>query len=170
MKQRAFSNNEEKGVERMRKEVGKIFVERLSSNSDPLSNIVTIHLFCENAINCLIKAKAIGVEDLTRRSREETYIPILDSNYATKLYFVFSMGLIDQKLYENLRLLNSWRNKAAHNIHEDIKKLPMDFHKYGENENKITPESTENEIVLGVAFATYVELHKFVEEAYDIKL
>ncbi|MER1985817.1 MAG: RND transporter [Solibacillus sp.] len=154
----------------MSKEVGKIFVERLLNNSDPLSNIVTVHLFCENAINSLIKAKAIGVEDFTKRNRDETYIPILDSNYSTKLYFVFSMGLIKQELYENLRLLNHWRNKAAHNIHEDIKKLPMDFHKYSENESKIKPQSTENEIVIGVAFATYVELHKFIEENYDIKL
>lgn len=154
----------------MSKEVGKIFVERLLNNSDPLSNIVTVHLFCENAINSLIKAKAVGVEDFTKKNRDDTYIPILDSNYSTKLYFVFAMGLIEQKLYANLRLLNHWRNKAAHNIHEDIKRLPMDFHKYGENDAKIKPQSTEQEIVIGVAFATYVELHKFIEENYDSEL
>ena len=154
----------------MSKEVAKIFVERLSNNSDPLSNIVTVHLFCENAINSLIKAKAVGVEDFTKKNRGDSYIPILDSNYAIKLYFVFSMGLIGQKLYENLRLLNNWRNKAAHNIHENIKKLPMDFHIYGESDYKITSEASELEIVIGVAFATYVELHKFIEENYDIQL
>ena len=154
----------------MSKEVGKIFAERLTKNSDPLSNIVTVHLFCENAINSLIKARAIGVDDFTKRHKGETYIPILDSNYSTKLYFVFSMGLIDQMLYENLRLLNHWRNKAAHNIHENIKKLPMDFHLYGESDYKITSEASELEIVIGVAFATYVELHKFIEENYDIQL
>lgn len=165
-----FSNNEFEGDDRMEKEVGKIFVERLLNNSDPLSNIVTIHLFCENAINSLIKEKAIGVYDFTKKNKTDTYIPILDSNYSIKLYFVFSMGLIEQNLYENLRLLNHWRNKAAHNIHENIKKLPMDFHKYGENESKIKPDSTENEIVIGVAFATYVELHKFIEDNYEMKL
>lgn len=154
----------------MSKEVAKIFVERLSNNSDPLSNIVTVHLFCENAINCLIKAKAIGVEDFSKRNRDELYIPILDSNYSTKLYFVYSMGLIEQKLYENLRLLNHWRNKAAHNIHEEIKRLPMDFHEFSEKRSKITEQSSENEIVIGVAFATYVELHKFIEEIYGIQL
>lgn len=154
----------------MTKEVAKIFIERLSNNSDPLSNIVTVHLFCENAINSLIKAKAVGVEDFTKKNRAETYIPILDSNYSTKLYFVFSMGLIEQKLYENLRLLNHWRNKAAHNIHEDVKKLPMGFHIFSENHATLTPESTEIEIIKGVAFATYVELHKFIEENYEMKL
>ena len=69
----------------MSKDVGKIFVERISNNSDSLSNIVTIHLFCENAVNILIKAKAIGVEDFSKKKKNETYIPILDSNYATKL-------------------------------------------------------------------------------------
>jgi len=164
------SNNDKEEMKKMSKEVGKIFVERLTTNSDPLSNIVTVHLFCENAINCLIKAKGVGVEDYSKKNRGDTYIPILDSNYATKLYFVFSMGFIDHKLYDNLRLLNHWRNKAAHNIHEEIKRLPMDFHISSENEKKIDPESTENEIVIGVAFATYVELHKFIEEKYDIEL
>lgn len=154
----------------MGKDVAKIFVERLTNNSDSLSNIVTIHLFCENAVNILVKAKAIRVEDFSKKSKDGKYIPILDSNYSTKLYFVFSMGLIEQKLYENLRLLNYWRNKAAHNVHQDIKKLPMDFHIYGENTSKVTPESNENEIVVGVAFATYVELHKFIELNYGIKL
>lgn len=153
----------------MSKDVVKIFVERLSNNSDSLSNIVTIHLFCENAINNLIKAKAIRVEDYSRK-KDETYIPILDSNYSTKLYFVYSLGLIEQKLYENLRLLNYWRNKAAHNIHEDIKKFPMNFHIFGENVSKITPESNESEIIVGVAFETYVQLHKFIEVEYGIKL
>lgn len=154
----------------MGKETGKIFVERLTNNSDPLSNIVTVHLFCENAINSLIKAKAIGVEDFAKKNRHETYIPILDSNYSTKLYFVFSIGLIEQNLYTNLRLLNHWRNKAAHNIHEDIKQFPMEFHIFNENSAKIKPQSTENEIVIGVAFATYVELHKLLEEKYGIEL
>lgn len=153
----------------MSKDVVKIFVERLSNNSDSLSNIVTIHLFCENAINNLIKEKAIRVEDYSRK-KDETYIPILDSNYSTKLYFVYSLGLIEQKLYENLRLLNYWRNKAAHNIHEDIKKFPMNFHVFGENVSKITPESNESEIIVGVAFETYVQLHKFIEVEYGIKL
>lgn len=153
----------------MAKDAGKIFVERLTNNSDSLSNIVTIHLFCENAINSLIKAKAIKVEDFSKK-RGDTYIPILDSNYATKLYFVFSMGFIEQKLYENLRLLNFWRNKAAHNIHEEIKKLPMNFHILSENTSKITSELTESEIVVGVAFETYVELHRFIEGNYGIDL
>lgn len=153
----------------MAKDAGKIFVQRLTNNSDSLSNIVTIHLFCENAINSLIKAKAIKVEDFSKK-RGDTYIPILDSNYATKLYFVFSMGFIEQKLYENLRLLNFWRNKAAHNIHEEIKKLPMNFHILSENTSKITSELTESEIVVGVAFETYVELHRFIEGNYGIDL
>ena len=153
----------------MSKDVAKIFIERLWNNSDSLSNIVTIHLFCENAINSLIKEKAIRVEDYSRR-KDETYIPILDSDYSTKLYFVYSLGLIEQNLYENLRLLNYWRNKAAHNVYEDIKKFPMNFHIFGDNVSKITPESTESEIVVGVAFETYVELHKFIEEKYEIKL
>lgn len=114
------------------KDAANIFVERITNNSDSLSNIVTIHLFCENAINSLIKAKAIQVEDYSKK-RGDSYIPILDSNYATKLYFTFSMGLIDQQLYENLRLLNFWRNKAAHNIHEEIKKLPMNFYILSDN-------------------------------------
>ena len=118
----------------------------------------------------MIKAKAIGVEDFTKKNRGDAYIPILDSNYAMKLYFVFSMGLIEQKLYENLRLLNKWRNKAAHNIHEEIKRLPMDFHQFNDKKSKISLESSENEIVIGVAFATYVELHKFIEEKYEINL
>ena len=159
-----------RGSGKLSKDVGKIFVERISNNSDSLSNIVTIHLFCENAVNSLIKAKAVGVEDFSRKGKNETYIPILDSNYATKLYFVFSMGLIDQKLYENLRLLNFWRNKAAHNVHEDIKKFPMNFHEYGENVSRISPHLNENEIVIGVAFATYVELHKYIERQYEIKI
>ena len=159
-----------RGSGKLSKDVAKIFVERISNNSDSLSNIVTIHLFCENAVNSLIKEKAIGVEDYSRKGKNDTYIPILDSNYATKLYFVYSMGLIEQQLYENLRLLNFWRNKAAHNVHEDIKKLPMNFHEYGENITRINPELTENEIVVGVAFATYVELHKYIEGQYGIKL
>ena len=153
----------------MSKDIAKIFVERVTNNSDSLSNIVTIHLFCENAINSLIKEKAIPVEDHSRK-KDETYIPILDSNYSTKLYFVYSMGLIDQKIYENLRLLNYWRNRAAHNVYEDIKKFPMNFYIFSENKSKITPESTETEIIVGVAVATYVELHKFIEGNYGIDL
>lgn len=153
----------------MSKDAAKIFVERISNNSDSLSNIVTIHLFCENAINSLMKAKAIQVEDFSKK-RGDTYIPILDSNYATKLYFAYSMGWIEQKLYENLRLLNFWRNKAAHNIHEEIKKLPMNFHILSDNPSKISVEATEEDIVLGVAFETYVELHKFIEKNYNIDL
>ena len=153
----------------MTKDIAKIFVERITNNSDSLSNIVTIHLFCENAINSLIKAKAISVEDHSRK-KDEAYIPILDSNYSTKLYFVYSMGLIEQKIYENLRLLNYWRNRAAHNVYEDIKKFPMNFHIFSENKSKITAESTETEIIVGVAVETYVELHKFIEGNYGIDL
>lgn len=41
----------------MSREVAKKFIDRISSTVDPLANIVTVSLFCENAINHLIREK-----------------------------------------------------------------------------------------------------------------
>lgn len=154
----------------MSKETLRKFVDRLTDNSDPLSNVVTVHLFCENAINKLINEKAVKVKNYRKKIKDKSFIPILESNYANKLYFVYSLGLIEELLYENLRLLNFWRNKAAHNVDVNLKELPMDFYVFDKRNPEITTELTEQQIVIGIAFATYVELHTFIEEKYEFKL
>ncbi|MGN7477414.1 RND transporter [Solibacillus silvestris] len=151
----------------MSQEVAKKFVDRISSTVDPLANIVTISLFCENAINHLIHEKLPKVKNFKDNS---TYIPMASSNYSTKLYSVYALGLIEEKLFENLWLLNYWRNKAAHNISVDIKALPMGFHIFDDVNLRIAPEMSENEIVIGIGLTTYKELHVFLHERYSIEL
>jgi len=155
-----------KRSEGMSQEVAKKFIDRISSTVDPLANIVTVSLFCENAINQLIQEKLPKVRSFKDQS---TYIPMASSNYSTKVYSVYALGLIEQKLFENLWLLNYWRNKAAHNISVDIRALPMNFHIF-DNNLKIEKDMNENEIVIGIALCTYKELHVFLNEQYGIKL
>ncbi len=151
----------------MSMDVAEKFVSRIQKSNDNLSSIITVHLFCENAINKLIEKEARRVN---KTGSNDSYIPIENSAYGIKLYFAYSIDLIGEKLYENLRLLNFWRNRVAHDVHTEIKDLPMDFHVFDENAKKLSSDMEEKDLIIALAVATYVELHLYITKEYNISL
>lgn len=85
-----------------------------------------IHLYCEKAINKLIEVKGKRSKKILEWKKSD-YHPLKKANFVTQIYFVYSMGWIEEGLFNNLFLLNSWRNIYAHNIDVDLETMNYDF-------------------------------------------
>ena len=105
---------------------GEQFLERFMGIDDPISKLIVIHLYCEKAINKLIEVKGKRSKKISEWKKSE-YYPLKKSNFVTQIYFVYNMGWIEEGLYNNLFLLNSWRNIYAHNIDVDLETMNYDF-------------------------------------------
>ncbi len=86
--------------------------QRLDRLESHLAFVVSLHLFVENLVDDLIRAKS------------ETAAAILDDHraysFSVKLTLVFNMKLIPKGLFHNVRTLNDLRNRYAHHIDVDL--------------------------------------------------
>lgn len=93
------------------------FINRLHNIDDPAAIVVTIHLFCENALNQLMKQK---------KKTPDKYITE-QSAFIVKLDLCFNMGLINESLFINLVKLNTLRNRCAHKVDVDFNKIDHNY-------------------------------------------
>jgi hypothetical protein len=110
----------------MTENTGEKFLEKFMGIEDPISKLIVIHLYCEKAINKLVEVKAKRSEKVSEW-KNGNYYPLKKANFVTQIFFVYNMGWIEEELYNNLFLLNSWRNIYAHNIDVDLDKMNYDF-------------------------------------------
>ena len=93
----------------MSKFTGEKFLEKFMEIDDPISRLIVIHLYCEKAINKLIEVKGKRSDKVSEWKKSD-YFPLKKANFVIKVFFVYNMGWIEEGLYNNLFLLNSWRN------------------------------------------------------------
>ncbi|NIK74984.1 hypothetical protein FHS15_000082 [Paenibacillus castaneae] len=125
------------------------FINRLHKIDDPAAIVVTIHLFCENALNQLMKQK---------KKTPDKYITE-QSAFLVKLDLCYNMGLLNEPMFNNLVKLNTLRNKCAHKVDVDFDKIDHNYwmgnveDKIGSNEKSFK----DNLVLIGVV--TYGILH-----------
>jgi hypothetical protein len=91
--------------------LGAEFIRRLFSSDDALSFVITSHLFIETFINEIIRKK-FSKSFLILNKRE--------FSFSLKLDLLKSKNYFDDNLYLDLQLINTLRNKFAHNLNYDI--------------------------------------------------
>ena len=82
------------------------YLSRLKSAHEIIF-VTTAHLLTEYIVNIIIQQKCGSPEKLT------------NFQYSKKLDVLYCMGLLPDYLYEDLRQLNTLRNKFAHNLHPE---------------------------------------------------
>lgn len=130
------------------------FISRLKKIGDPSAMIVTIHLFCEHALNELMKVK----------KRNPGKFITDNSSFVVKLDLCYNMNLINQELFENLVKLNRLRNKCAHTLNVNFSKIDHNYNTFdipGVDIESATP--TTNKIVQ-IGMVTYVLLHNLLNQ------
>jgi hypothetical protein len=109
--------------------VEKIGSWRYLSTLTPVNYIVITHLYAEHGLDYLIFKNC------------KTYKEILDSNGFSKFFFklrlCFEMGLIDEDLYNSIKVLNDIRNKMVHKIEVDYSLLKKILNKNKKVKDKI---------------------------------
>ena len=106
--------------------------ERINSwhfkpNDDPIGYIVITHLYVEHGLNYLIYREC------------KNFKRLLKNTFATKLDLCYEMKLISDFLFNNIRTLNSLRNKMVHNLDIDFENIRLSMY------------STQNEPMLDLS-------------------
>jgi hypothetical protein len=90
---------------------------RLRLCIDPISSLVTLHLFTEAWVNW-------GLDQLLQEQ------PPTNLTFADKLELLFKSNHLSEGLFKNLKSLNWLRNKAAHNLSIDFTTLCLSFQEF----------------------------------------
>ncbi len=86
---------------------------------NPVGYIVITHLYVEHGLDFLIYKNCKNQKRILKDHR--TY------SFAVKLDLCYEMGLLSDFHYENIKTLNSLRNKIVHNLDVDYKTLKLHF-------------------------------------------
>jgi hypothetical protein len=92
-------------------------VIRARLHDDKASIALKGHLLSEYLLNRIISEKIAGAKKSIR------------STYSNKLKLLEKLGLCEEEVLNNLRLLNKFRNKMAHELDVSISDNEMIFHK-----------------------------------------
>jgi hypothetical protein len=97
----------------------KVNAWHFEPKDDPVGYIVVTHLYVEHGLDFLIYKKCKNQKRILKDHRTYTF--------AVKLDLCFELGLFPEFLYENIKTLNSLRNKMVHNLDVDYKSLKLHF-------------------------------------------
>lgn len=97
----------------------KVNAWHFEPNDDPVGYIVVTHLYVEHGLDFLIYKECKNGKRILKDHRTYTF--------AVKLDLCFELGLLPDFLYENIKTLNSLRNKMVHNLEVDYKNLKPYF-------------------------------------------
>lgn len=151
----------------MSKITGNKFLEQYNDIADPISKLIVIHLYCEKGINKLIEVKEKKSIKVSQWRKPRKFNPL--QNFVTKIYFVYNMGWISEELYNNLYLLNSWRNNFAHNIDVNLEKMNYDFDLLDDYNLEFTDKNDIQKNAEIIAIVTMAELHKCLLQEHNLE-
>lgn len=97
------------------------FIARLRYHEDELGLIIKGHLLVEFIIDQVILKRCKSPKDILKDSRAYPF--------SVKLQIVYSMGLVPNNIYQNIRKINRIRNELAHNLEIDYRKIDFMFYK-----------------------------------------
>jgi hypothetical protein len=100
-------------------QIKKINEWHFTVKDDPIGYIVLTHLHVEHGLDYLIFKNCKNQKYILKDHR--TY------SFAVKLELCHEMKLIPDFLYENIKALNSLRNRMVHNLEIDYKCLKLFF-------------------------------------------
>jgi hypothetical protein len=95
------------------------FIAHLRYHEDELGLIIKGHLFVEFVINQIILKRCKSPKEILKDSRAYPF--------SVKLQLSYSMGLISNPIYQNIRKINRIRNELAHNLEIDYRKIDFTF-------------------------------------------
>lgn len=143
-------------------------VDHLNSINEPVSRVVAVHLYCERIINKLIETKSVRSKKVSEWKNQKDFQPLKSANFVTKIYFAYNMGWITEGLYNNLYLLNAWRNKFSHNLDIEAEELNYDFDLLGNLGVRIVGNRNLNEDLRAITIVTFGALHAFIMSEHKI--
>ena len=91
------------------------FIARLRHHEDELGLIIKGHLFVEFVVNQVILKRCKSPKTILNDHRAYPF--------SVKLQMVYSMSLLPNHIYQNIRKINRIRNELAHNLEVDNKKI-----------------------------------------------
>ncbi len=91
----------------------------IQNNKEPLTIIITTHLFVEYGLNHLIESSCKYPSKILGDNNRWTF--------SLKLELCFQLGLIEEYLYLNIRKLNDIRNEYGHNLDVNFRDLDLNF-------------------------------------------
>lgn len=95
------------------------YIVSLRYHEDELGLIVKGHLLIEYVINKIIEKKCKDPKVILLNQQNYTFL--------IKLQIVFSMGLLPQSIYKNIKRVNRIRNELAHNLEPKYDKIDFEF-------------------------------------------
>lgn len=130
------------------------FVKQLNTIKEPISAVVTIHLYTEYWLDVIIKNKT------------KTPSKILNWSYASKLQVVYNIDLITEELYLNLIKLNKLRNTCAHNLYYDFKDINFKEYTLYNMDEKISDINTDDKMfhIAVIGISTFGWLSSYARE------
>lgn len=138
------------------------WLHKIETLSEPLSIVITNHLFVEYALNHLIESNC------------KNYTKILNDNnrwtFSMKLELCYQLDLIEEYLYLNISKLNKIRNEYSHNLEVNFRDMDLNFYdpkgrvnlakwKNKEIMEKNPTNKDVKDAVIWIGTLTFVELH-----------
>jgi hypothetical protein len=134
------------------------FIARLRHHENELGLIIKGHLFVEFVINQIILKRCKGPKEILKDSR--TY------PFSVKLQLVYSMGLLPNPIYQNIRKINRIRNDLAHNLEINYGKIDFTFrqdegHEISIKEKALKKKYPERHYIKMLCIGTLIQLRNF---------
>lgn len=130
----------------------------LRYHEDELGLIIKGHLFVEFIINQIILKRCKSPKEILKDSRAYPF--------SVKLQLIYSMGLLPNPIYRNVRKINRIRNELAHNLEIDYNKIDFIFHRTDGKEVSVKKMAQkkkypERHYIKMLCGATLVQLRNF---------
>lgn len=93
--------------------------EMIQNAKEPITVILTTHLFVEYALNHLIEYNCKNSKKILDDSNRWTF--------SMKLELCFQLNLIEEYLYQNIIKLNKLRNAYAHNLKVNFREMDLEY-------------------------------------------
>ena len=91
----------------------------IQNNKEPVTVILTTHLYVEYALNHLIEFSCKKASTILNDKNRWTF--------SMKLELCYQMGLIEEYLYTNISKLNKIRNAYSHRLTVNFRDMDLDF-------------------------------------------
>lgn len=95
------------------------FFQRNRTHDRTRSIVLTGHLIVEYLINRVIKSKCKASQSILKDSRNYPF--------SVKLQLLYSMKLLPDHIYNNIKKLNTFRNQLAHNLDFDESRIDRSY-------------------------------------------
>jgi leucyl-tRNA synthetase len=106
--------------------------DELASEGNERVIVLLIHLYCETFLNAILVKNKVNLEKLT--NFEQNW------NFTRKREILWSMDFINEKVNNDLKLINSIRNNLTHKLQPDRIKIQNQIKQFEDYVEEICPK------------------------------